>query len=554
MNIEGASVRTLLFGAALLAVAAAVPFIGALDYPFLHDDMWAVVDNPLVDDGVDPARIFASNSWGNRPEYPHMHYRPLSVLTLSVTHALFGEAPAPFRLTNTAMHAAVTVLLFLLLIRLSVRPIAAFAGSLWFAVHPVHVEAVMFAVNREELMATLFYLGAVHVMVPSLGISGIPARPMSAARMALVCLLMALGFLSKETAATLPVLVLAISLWWPLRPRLAWPRAMALTGALFLTLVACLTLRYEVLGRVLSSYLPWQDNPLVLVHGFARVWSALGVLAESARLMVAPFYLTVDYGYNVLGFPSGGRFLASVAGLFILVGAVFAVFRLARTSRVASLGLLLALVSWLPFSNLLFPNSIILSERTLYLPSAGVAICLAGLLDGFSDPVRGSRVVGNVLAAAVFTWCLMMGAVAHDRVLAHRSAVSLFGSSLANRPGSTRLHDNLGLAYMKEGHPAKSEEHLRRALAIDPTNAAAHNNLGLLLGGTGRAKEAAMEFSLALRLRPAMEEALTNLCWLLVRTGEYEAALKPCAAARRKGGPVDDALRLIEAKGSSGRE
>jgi len=553
MTMDGPSRRTLLAGALLVALCAAAPWCGTLDHPFLHDDRWAVVDNPLVDGEVDLASIFTSNSWGNRPEYPHMHYRPLSVLTLSVTRALWGAEPAPFRATNVALHVAVCVLLFWFLARLGIRPVPAFAGALWFAVHPLHSEAVLFVVNREELMAGLFYLGALFALLPSLGVAPGGTRSLTPARAALVGGLTLLGLLSKESAATAPILVLALAVAWPLRPRLSWSRALALSGGLVLVLVAYLALRHAVLGRLLSDFIPWQDNPLVLADGATRVAGALAVLAESARLLVAPIHLTVDYGFNVLGLPVGAWSWRAAAGAGVLAGLAFAAFRGLCRYPLVTLGILLGVVAWAPFSNLLFPNSIILSERNLYLPSLGAAVALAALLHHWSSSTGTRPLAGKAAVAVTLAACLVLGTLSWDRATDYRSAEALFASSLANRPGSTRLHNNLGLQYLKTGRPSKAEAHLGRSLHIDPANADAHNNLGLLLGGTGRPRDAAMAFTLALRHRPGMVPALTNLCWLLVRTGEYEAADDPCRLAFRRGGPVGEAVRRIETRGQSGR-
>src|SRR5262249_9062048 len=75
------------------------------------------------------------------------HYQPLTWLSFAVDHALWGLNPTGYHLTNVALHAINTVLVFLLVRSLLVcasRPVAvpdlnvaAAAGALFFAIHPL---------------------------------------------------------------------------------------------------------------------------------------------------------------------------------------------------------------------------------------------------------------------------------------------------------------------------------------------------------------------------------------------------------------------------------
>ena len=151
---------------ALVGLAAVLPYMSTLDTPFLLDDVRAVEENPNVIGDFDPARLATSNAWGNAYGYENIpNYRPLSVLTLAATHAVVGLEPVAYRVVNVLLYAALCIAVFLLLLRLGVSRVAALAAGLGFALHPVHVEAVAFAVNREELLAGLFFLGEAWIVL-----------------------------------------------------------------------------------------------------------------------------------------------------------------------------------------------------------------------------------------------------------------------------------------------------------------------------------------------------------------------------------------------------
>ena len=71
---------------------------------------------------------------------------------------LFGKGPAGPHFTNLLFHLANTVLLFLLLRRLTAATWrSAFVAAL-FALHPLHVESVAWISERKDVLSTFFGL------------------------------------------------------------------------------------------------------------------------------------------------------------------------------------------------------------------------------------------------------------------------------------------------------------------------------------------------------------------------------------------------------------
>ena len=137
-------------------------------------------------------------------------WQPLAWISLQASrdaHDLFR--PAPFLLTQLALHIVATLLLLFALSRLS--------GQLWpsafvaavYALHPLQVETVAWASARSEAMAGVFFAAtlaawALWIEKPNVG------------RYALVLLAALLGTLSGPGFAGLPFLLLLLDVW-PLR-------------------------------------------------------------------------------------------------------------------------------------------------------------------------------------------------------------------------------------------------------------------------------------------------------------------------------------------------
>jgi len=536
----------------LVAAASVLPWAPAMDFPFSLDDRMGVVENPVVDGSVSLPRIFRSNSWGSPPEFRHTpNYRPLSVTTLAVTRAWAGLRPLAYRAFNGVAMAAVSMLLICLLLRLGQPLLPAVLAVLWFALHPLHVEVAMFAVNREEALAAFFLLAFLgqtlggSSLVPGPGPDQPPSR--WATRLAGAFLLALAATLSKENGVLALGLAVLVPLLWPnpsVPPARRWLPALGAIAALALYL----PLRLQALGHLGASFIPLQDNPLASTPMPERLPGALGVLAVAAGLTLWPERLTVDWSGPVMPLARTWGDPLAWAGLGLSVLAV-AVFLWSRRRRpVLALGLLVAALGWLPSSHLLFPSSIVFGERLLFFPHVGLAMALSDLLDLGLAPARrrGRMLVPLALATAAL---VLLGLRTASRAMDHATPERLYASSLAARPGSPRLLVNLGVEWFREGRTARAQAAFQQALALDPEDAEAHLGLGRVLARSGRAREAEAAFREALRIRGYFPVARANLCLLLASQGRDEEALGHCEAACREGVDVSEALAHLETRG-----
>ncbi|KAM4838756.1 importin-8-like [Urocitellus parryii] len=131
--------------AALLAGASCLCYGRSLQGEFVHDDVWAIVNNPDVRPGA-PLRwgIFTNDFWGKgmAENTSHKSYRPLCVLTFKLNIFLTGMNPFYFHAVNVILHCLVTLMLMYTCDKTVFKNRGlAFVKALLFAVHPVHTEA-----------------------------------------------------------------------------------------------------------------------------------------------------------------------------------------------------------------------------------------------------------------------------------------------------------------------------------------------------------------------------------------------------------------------------
>lgn len=373
--------------AALVALAAIAVYLNSLRNGFAYDDVYIIQRNTRVHDLAAWREIWLKPYWPFHGTELGI-YRPFAMFMYAVQWAAGGGSPLSFHVVSIALHAAASVLVFVLLAKLVAR-VPAFIGALVFAVHPIHTEAVANIVGQAELVAAICLLSAslVHVTRPA-GVAVSWPR-----RLALVPLF-AIAISAKENSVVLPALLVALDFAQrrvPLNLRGLRQYADAMLLPVFLlgaTLAVYLLFRFEVMAGTIVAV---DANPsMPFLREPHRVLNALRAFPEFARLLFFPLDLAADYAPGVILAVDSWTAMTLLGGLLLIGLTALALL----TPWWPAIGLPAAwfLVSMIIVSNLFFPIGILIAERTLYLPSVAVSLLVAQAWRAFlpkaSVPVR----------------------------------------------------------------------------------------------------------------------------------------------------------------------
>ena len=187
-----------------LLLAVSLVFGQTVHHEFIgFDDNEFVYENPHVSPGLTLDGIWWAMTDGTFGEWC-----PLSTLSHMLDCQLYGLNPAGHFLTNVLLHAASSVLLFLVLLRMT--------GDLWpsawaavvFAVHPLHVESVAWVAERRDVLSGLFFM-------LTLGAYTLYTDARQWSRYLAVAGLFGLGLMAKPMLVTVPFLLVLLD-YWPL--------------------------------------------------------------------------------------------------------------------------------------------------------------------------------------------------------------------------------------------------------------------------------------------------------------------------------------------------
>ncbi len=517
---------------------------------FVYDDAWTIVRNPILGD---PASLVTLLGSGNAREGIPDAGRPTLLATEIVDFALWALDPPGWHLQSVLWHYGVTLLFFLLALRLTRDLTLSLAAAGVFAVHPLLVEAVAVVNYREDLLAAFFTLSAFGLMARARAASGRGRGLRIAATVA-----MAIGCLAKENAMMAPLLLVTVDVCAGRDSareivRRHW-RDYALLAA---ACMAVFVWRWAVIGGAAvvshTAVIPaaHENRPRTVLHG---AW----VLVRGMAQLWLPLGLSPEYDEIPTGSASLVAGALSAAGLAI--AAVVAFRRRAQQPWVA-LGIVGGIVAYLPTSGII-PISNLRADRYLYLPALPLLLGSCSLV---LDLVRRSRwLAGRPFLDMPRLWLGMglafvaLGTVTLSHARTFRDDIALWTAATKKAPTSPRAWSALGEARMRGGSTIAALAAVQESLRLEPDWGHTRQLLGIISMQQGTLERAHAELETALALGvPDRAELLNNLGYCELRLGRFDAAIarfeESARLAPRYDRPLLNAAKAYEKLGQRER-
>jgi protein O-mannosyl-transferase len=542
-------------GVLLIAAAALLVYSPALSGGFVLDDNRLLTDNDLirVPDGL--YRFWCSALATD--------YWPATNSSLWIEWRLWGMRPTGYHLTNLVLHIIESLLIWLVLRKLSVP--GAFLAAMIFAVHPVNVESVAWIAQRKNTMAMLFFLLSIlwylkyleHARQQTFGRCPLAAKqwdahnPPSTAQcfpwywLSLAAFVLAM--LSKGSVAVLPVLLLGIV--WRLRPLTRWDLLRMAPFFAVAVLLTMVNLWFQTHGTEIIARSANFTERLLGAGGAIWFYLYKAVLPVNLAFVYPQWHIKAG---NWLWWPP---LFAALIVTAVLWGSRN---RWSRPLLFAWGFFCVALAPVLGFADVGFMRYSLVADHYQHIAIIAVIALAAASWSAWQKHSQGgARRSANV--AAVIALIVLMCLTWRQSEL-YRDAMMLYQDTLAKNPdcwmaqnnlghaleaaGRPQLaikyfrqalrlnpdfpdgHSNLGNALFQTGRLQESIEHLEQALSLSPNHAAAHNNLGAILVQAGRPREAIAHYKQALKLKPNFPEVYTNLGNLMYGKGQMQDAIE----------------------------
>jgi len=502
-------------------------------------------DDSLYVTGNSHLRLNLSNLVWESCHPAAANWHPLTMWSLMLDHQLYGLKPWGYHLTNVLLHAANTVLLFLVLRRMTGATWRSVAVAALFGLHPLRAESVAWISERKDVLSVLFWMLTLWAYVRYVEDSKTHS-PKSKAPYTLALVFFALGLLSKPMVVTLPFVLLLLD-YWPLarwsRPNL---RGLVVEKVPFFLLSAifCLVTYVVQQNSGMMKYLAGLSFDL-------RLENALVSYARYLGKQFWPVNLCALY-------PHPHRWPAAtilIAGLGILGVSALVLIR-QRQRPFLLTGWLWYLGTLVPVIGLVQVGSESMADRYSYIPSIGILVALVWgvhqLAQGWPRRELSLGIVGGVAILTciglthrqISYWMDTVGVCrraiavtannseAHSRLGSARftqglfnEAIGEFQTALIAQPDYVEAWCGLGRCYVEQGQADAAMTCYQKALEIQPESVVAHNNLSDLLFHGNRLDEAMVHAEKALAVEPNNVTALNNLGSVLSLKGRTDEAL-----------------------------
>ncbi|MCX6248636.1 MAG: tetratricopeptide repeat protein [Bacteroidetes bacterium] len=446
------------------------------------------------------------------------NYHPLTLLWLHCEWLVFphgdpdlyaGVSPFWFHLNNILLHLVNVTLVFFLVYELTDRKgwkSAAFTAAL-FAVHPMHVESVVWVSELKDVLYGAFYLGGAMLYICYL-------KTEKSLLLGMAFLLFILSNLAKAQAVTLPVLFFLFDYYKgrKISIRLFLEKIPFLVLSLFFGILA---IRAQVEVTALN-----EQHPVSVSSALNACYGLMTYLFK----LVVPVHLSAVHPYTYSQLGSFPWYFFLLPALLILL--VFFAFRSLRRTKDFLFGFFFYLITVSVMIKLVPVGDSLINERYTYIPYIGLFFIAGQLYARFSQPGRWKY----LSLAATIAILVIFSMITVQRSKIWKDNLTFWNDVIEKYPGYWRGYFGVGLQQYNSGNYQEALEYADKSCERNPPAVPYMLRGTIYLNQVKNDSLAIVDFQKVISLHepssPFDAEARYNLGIAYENRGEYAEALK----------------------------
>ncbi|MEY3220157.1 MAG: hypothetical protein RIT27_1514 [Pseudomonadota bacterium] len=439
----------------LLVIAVIAVYYHTLDVPFYLDDFSSIQENPLIYNWQGFSQLW--------------HYAPLRVvgyLSFVLNYQVHQFDLIGYHLVNIGIHFLVGLSLYLLVSTLLKTPQLQVSQQthLWlpllvaliFILHPLHIQAVTYIVQRLASLATLFYVVTM--------LSFVKARLNTEKKVIwiTICVVSALfAFFTKQNTFTLPfaLLLIEICFFETSIKKLLQFGLISLSIIILGTTVLSWYFNYQPFSLEAMQALTKETNKISRLDYFA---SQMQVIWIYIKLFFYPTTLHIDYDtFPLNGFKDFLTIFALIGHLIVLaIGFYFL-----RKQPFLSFGIFFYYLAHSIESGFIPIRDVIFEHRT-YLPDIGLTMIVGYLLiETLTQKVKLEMILP--LSSVLL---VILGLQTWHRNQLWRDPVALWQQNVTLAPNKERAWSVLGKHLLERNRATEGIKALETAIELQRKN------------------------------------------------------------------------------------
>jgi protein O-mannosyl-transferase len=366
-----------------------------------------------------------------------LNYHPLTLISLWLNSALFGKGATSFIVVNTFIHIINTFLIFRFTQYLTKKNIlVSFLVALFWGIHPMHVESVIWISERKDVLYTMFFFLACIQYAKFL--------EQNERKNLIYCFIFfVLSCLSKGMAVVLPIVLLLIDYWYD-RSFLTLKNIVSklpffIVALLFGLLAIHIQSGGDLGGKIEKMTL---DVALSNLYAFGEKikFGFFGFL-----LYFFKFFFPINQ-HNFYAYPNIDKYnaiqflLAPVLSILIL-GGIFLSYNRKKEVFFGGMFFFITVVLVLQFLSV---GQAIVAERYTYIPYFGILFSLIYFLN---QKIKTAKILllGSSIMATLFIY------LTYRQVITYKNTGTLFLNSYKYEPDSPTVNENIANHFGRIG-------------------------------------------------------------------------------------------------------
>jgi tetratricopeptide (TPR) repeat protein len=501
----------------LIAVFVAILYFNSLGNLFTNWDDGMIYQNPSIRslnwEGI--KKIFTLEK-GNT-------YQPIRILSYAIDYHFWKLNPLGYHITNILFYILTCIMVYLTFLHLSMHlrekapsgshERVAFFGSLLFAAHPVHVEAVTWLAARKEVLQGFFFFLAFFLYLKAS--EEARRKPFY---LSLVIFFVLFATLSKPSAVVFPGVIIVYEMAKrkeDLINLLKRHRVFFLASLVLSAIFTFILLKVMFEAGGIKPYRGASTASNVLV--------CLSVFLQSIKLLL----FTINYSAAYSFFVSMPVFCLKNVILILITFSLFAISVLSlRRTRVIFFSFFFFFITLLPYLNII-PISTLKADRYVFIASFSYVFLLGIVFDRFYiyQHKKFSEGFFKLLSITLLLFLLTVYSLMTIRQnKIWENSYTLWADAVEKNPDSNTANALMGVVYMELGMDRDAVKYLDKAVQLLPYDYQSRNNLAIVYGRLDEPEKALQQFATAMQLRPDDDTIKINLSVFYQRQKEYKKA------------------------------
>jgi tetratricopeptide (TPR) repeat protein len=455
----------------------------------IFDDYYQILNNKWLTGLKYLPEILTSPHWafheGDFSGGASNYYRPITHLIYLIGYQFFGPNPYGYHLINIIFHSMNSILVFLVAsilfgtagidVKNSSRLLFATLAALIFAAHPINVEPISWISSIPELSLAFFFLLSfyLYLLYRKRAEETVSTNRSVLIPYTLSIIMYAMALISKETAIVLPLLFAVYD--FPFKKPLNLIRR-------YLPYCAVAIIYLYIRSRIVGS-----EDSIHASSSYQYIWTIFYLTGQYFEKLLLPVYLKTYYFFQPADSIADLSALEALSVITFTVLLALSIYIGWSRKKLLPIGLMLIVIPLLPpiLSFNYIHGERLVSERYLYIPSAGFALLLSyGFMYLYEHPIH--RSFSNISRRAILVFILAFSLLAsYSAMTVKRTAIwkdeyAYWSEAVKWAPQSAVTHANLGTAYTDKKMYKEGLREYEAALKIKTDWDGLYMNIGSL--------------------------------------------------------------------------